>query len=89
MGIENFEKLPCEKQTEIINAAIEVFGRNEYKKASTEEISRRAGISKGMLFYYYKNKKACGISAGFNYARYPQSYIHSVRQNLKTLQVSC
>ena len=63
MGIENFEKLPCEKQTEIINAAIEVFGRNEYKKASTEEISRRAGISKGMLFYYFKDKKSLYIYA--------------------------
>lgn len=61
MGIENFEKLPCEKQIEIINAAIEVFGRNEHKKASTEEISRRAGISKGMLFYYFKDKKSLYI----------------------------
>ena len=63
MGIENFEKLPKEKQTAITDAAIEVFGRSEYKKASTEEISRRAGISKGMLFYYFKDKKSLYIYA--------------------------
>ena len=63
MGIENFEKLPKEKQTAITDAAIEVFGRSEYKKASTEEISRRAGISKGMLFYYFKDKKSLYIHA--------------------------
>lgn len=40
-----------------INAAMEIFSKNEYKKASTESIANKADISKGLLFYYFRNKK--------------------------------
>lgn len=55
---EMFFKLPIEKQQRIINAGLEVFSKNEYKKASTEEISSKANISKGLLFHYFHNKKS-------------------------------
>lgn len=55
---ERFLALPEERQRRLINAGYKVFGLNEYKKASTEEIAREAGISKGYLFYYFRNKKA-------------------------------
>lgn len=55
---EAFFNLPQEKQTRIINAGIEVFAKNEYKRASTEEIAYIAGISKGLLFHYFNNKKS-------------------------------
>lgn len=55
---ENFFQLPEEKQIRIINAGLEVFSKNEYKKASTEEIAMKAGISKGLLFHYFHNKKS-------------------------------
>lgn len=54
---EKFFALPKEKQRRIINAAMEVFGTNDYKKASTDLIALKAGISKGLLFYYFRNKK--------------------------------
>lgn len=54
---EKFYELEKEKQDKIINAAIEVFAKNDYKNAVTEEIAYKAGISKGLLFYYFKNKK--------------------------------
>lgn len=54
---EKFYSLPEEQQTAIFNAAMEVFGENEYKRASTDLIAQKAGISKGLLFYYFKNKK--------------------------------
>ncbi|WP_411335434.1 TetR/AcrR family transcriptional regulator [Ruminococcus gauvreauii] len=54
---EKFFSLPEEKQQNIINAAMEVFAQNEYKRASTELIAVRAGVSKGLLFYYFHNKK--------------------------------
>lgn len=55
---EKFLELSKEKQMRIINAAMEVFGTNEYKHAVTDDIARKAGISKGLLFYYFKNKKS-------------------------------
>lgn len=58
MANERFLALPEEKQRRLISAGFKVFGLNEYKKASTEEIAREAGISKGYLFYYFHNKKA-------------------------------
>ncbi len=54
---EKFLELPEEKRRMIINAGLRVFSRNEYKKASTEEVAELAGISKGLLFYYFHNKK--------------------------------
>lgn len=54
---EKFEALPEEKKQCIINAAMEVFGKNDYTRASTDLIAAKAGISKGLLFYYFHNKK--------------------------------
>lgn len=55
---EQFYDLPQEKQLRIINAGLEVFAKNDYKHAVTDEIARKAGISKGLLFYYFHNKKS-------------------------------
>ena len=52
-----FSQLPKEKKKRILQAAIEVFAQNDYKHASTDEIASRAGISKGLLFYYFHDKK--------------------------------
>ncbi len=49
--------LPNEKQTDIINAALKVFGTNGYKKASIRDIANTAGISKSMIFHYFGTKK--------------------------------
>lgn len=54
---DKFESLPEERREAILGAAIEMFGRSDYKGASTEAIAAKAGISKGLLFFYFKNKK--------------------------------
>jgi len=54
---EKFFKLPKEKQEQIINSALKIFSQSSYYQTSTIEISREAGISKGLLFFYFKNKK--------------------------------
>lgn len=54
---QQFFELPEEKQLRIVNSAMQVFGCNEYKRASTDLIAAKAGISKGLLFYYFHNKK--------------------------------
>ncbi len=58
MGIEAFEKLPLEKRTAILQAGIAEFSRKSFSDASTDEITRQAGISKGLLFHYFGSKKA-------------------------------
>lgn len=54
----DFDALPVERQETIMRASIEGFGRHDYKGASTEEIARRAGMSKGLLFFYFRNKSS-------------------------------
>ncbi|MEH7436126.1 TetR/AcrR family transcriptional regulator [Neobacillus drentensis] len=52
-----FLNLDSEKQNRIINAAIKEFAQKGYSNASTNEIVKEAGISKGLLFHYFQNKK--------------------------------
>jgi len=52
-----FFELPKEKQDRFINAALQIFAKNGYKKASTDEIVKAAGISKGLLFHYFGSKQ--------------------------------
>lgn len=53
---EKFFDLKKEKQDRMINAALKVFAMNGYGHASTDEIVREAGISKGLLFHYFISK---------------------------------
>jgi len=53
---EKFYALPPEKQARIINAGFRVFARNSYKKSPVSEIADAAGISKALLFHYFRNK---------------------------------
>ncbi|MCX7951096.1 MAG: TetR/AcrR family transcriptional regulator [Clostridiales bacterium] len=54
---EILNKIPEDKREKIIYAAIEEFAIHGYKNASTNKIVEAAGISKGILFHYFKNKK--------------------------------
>ena len=45
----DFESLPPERKEAILAAGIEAFGLRDYKSARTEDIARRAGMSKGLL----------------------------------------
>lgn len=53
---EKFFDLKKEKQDRMINAALKVFAMNGYGHASTDEIVKEAGISKGLLFHYFISK---------------------------------
>lgn len=54
---EKFFSLPAEKQQAILNAGYRVFSRNAYKNSPVSEIAETAGISKSLLFHYFRNKK--------------------------------
>lgn len=46
------------REQEILDAAIKIFSEKGYNAATTNEISREAGIAEGTLFRYFKSKKA-------------------------------
>ena len=72
---EKFLELPKEKQLKIINAGMEYFGKYGYKSASTDDIAARAEISKGLLFYYFHNKKSFYLYL-YDYCAESVSYTH-------------
>ena len=53
---EKFFDLKKEKQDRMINAALKIFAMNGYGHASTDDIVKEAGISKGLLFHYFISK---------------------------------
>lgn len=53
----SFIKANEEKQRSINNAALNEFSKHSYDNASTNKIVKEAGISKGILFHYFGNKK--------------------------------
>lgn len=53
---EKFFTLKQEKQDKMINGAMEVFAKKGYAKASTDDMVKVAGVSKGLWFHYFENK---------------------------------
>ena len=45
-----------DRPREICSAALEVFAEKGFAAARLEEIARRAGVSKGTLYLYFKDK---------------------------------
>jgi TetR/AcrR family transcriptional regulator len=56
---EQFAHIDIEndKVKRIIRAAFEVFSNNDFEKASTNEIVKIAGISRGLLYHYFEDKQ--------------------------------
>lgn len=52
--LKNMEE---DKRNRIINSALEEFTKNSFEKASTNNIVKKAGISKGLLFHYFNSKQ--------------------------------
>jgi len=53
-----FKASDLEKRDRIINAALEEFSINDFEKASTNMIVKKANVSKGLLYHYFSSKKA-------------------------------
>lgn len=56
--MEKFINLDDKKKQKILDAALQEFAENGFQQASTNRIVKNAEIGKGMLFYYFKSKKA-------------------------------
>lgn len=54
---EILKNIDAEKRDRIINSALEEFSKNRFDKASTNNIVKKANISKGLLYHYFNSKK--------------------------------
>ncbi len=53
---DKFFDLSREKQDRMINGAIEVFAKNGFKHASTDDMVKAVDVSKGLWFHYFGSK---------------------------------
>jgi len=54
---DKFEEIRQKSKEKIENIALELFALNGYHATSISKIAKAAGISKGLLYNYYKNKE--------------------------------
>lgn len=46
-----------DKKENILNAALELFAKDGYNTVSTSKIAKQAGVSEGLIFRHFDNKK--------------------------------
>ena len=54
---EQFEVMRKGSRQKILDAALEVFAKQSYHSASVGSIAKTAGISKGLMYNYFKSKE--------------------------------
>lgn len=55
--MDDIHSMPKKNKEAFIDGAMRVFGEMGYKKASVNDIAEAVGVSKAMVFYYFKNKR--------------------------------
>src|SRR5436189_5611973 len=53
-----WQRREAARPAEIVTAALEVFVERGFAAARLEEVARRAGVTKGTVYLYFKNKEA-------------------------------
>jgi len=53
---EQFEEIRKTSRQKILDAALEVFAKQGYNSATVDAIAKTAGISKGLMYNYFKSK---------------------------------
>ncbi len=59
---EQFAEIREERKSQILEAALHVFAQDGYHVASISSVAKRAGISKGLIYNYFKSKEEILIS---------------------------
>ena len=57
MNKPRYQRRKEDRPQEITAAAFEAFAENGYAKTRVEEVAKRAGVSKGLLYLYFKTKE--------------------------------
>ena len=53
---EQFEEIRNKSKAAIIEAALELFANNGFHNTSITQIAKKAGVSKGLMYNYFKGK---------------------------------
>jgi AcrR family transcriptional regulator len=88
--ISGFMNLETKKRERIINTGLSEFAQKGYRYASTNQITNKAGIAKGMLFHYFGSKKGmylflCDYSVNIIVNEYYQKFDMNERDIIRRL----
>ena len=72
-----------EKHHQIMTAAAALFARQGYRKTTVDEIVAAAGISKGLFYHYFENKKTLYIAL---YNAYVDIFSRCLREQVNTAE---
>ncbi|MDX2181504.1 MAG: TetR/AcrR family transcriptional regulator [Bryobacteraceae bacterium] len=56
MATERFQKLPPERRSSILDAAMAEFGGAGFDKGKLDNVAKAAGVTKGLLYYYFEDR---------------------------------
>ena len=59
---EQFAQIRLERRQQILEAALHVFAQDTYHGASMAAVAKKAKISKGLIYNYFKSKEEISIS---------------------------
>src|SRR5487761_871977 len=51
-------KVVEDRREQIIDAAMRVFAQKGFSRATNRDVAREAGITTGLIYYYFDNKEA-------------------------------
>ena len=57
MGEPRYQRRKAARPTEITNAAMEAFAEHGYAATRVADVAKRAGVSKGLLYLYFRTKE--------------------------------
>lgn len=52
-----------ERKEQLLDLALELFSQHTYEELSIDAIAEAAGVSKGLLYHYFRNKRAFFVAA--------------------------
>ncbi|MBI2845964.1 MAG: TetR/AcrR family transcriptional regulator [Chloroflexi bacterium] len=57
LSVQRKEQLESERKAQILRAALTVFARKGFRGATIAEIAKKAGVSEGTIYNYFRNKE--------------------------------
>jgi AcrR family transcriptional regulator len=51
------------RRRQLLDLALELFAQHSYDELSIDDIAKRAGVSKGLLYHYFPSKRAFYVAA--------------------------
>ncbi len=69
-------KVAKERREQILDAALQVFAKKGFAKATNKDIAREAGITTGLIYHYFESKE--GLLKAIFEERSPLQLIHSI-----------